>query len=389
MVLAGRAAEARYAAIVMDAESGQVLYEINADTRNHPASLTKMLTLYLLFEAIENGSIEPDQKLTVSRRAAGMPRSKLGLKRGQTISVNDAILALVTKSANDVAVVVAETLGGTEVKFAQMMTKKAKALGMKNSSFRNASGLYNRRQLSSARDMAILARALMRDFPEHYKAFSVRKFTYAGRTHRNHNNLLRNYKGTDGLKTGYIRAAGYNLAASAKRDGRRLVAVVFGGRSARSRDRQVAKLLNRGFAKLSDPIYLPTGGMVKNDIAPPPAKPLEVAADATQQHQDLVAKASSYDGKQTWGVQVGAFYSYGSAKKAAKAAVDRLPDLLAQASLAITNVNGQRGKIHRARLVGMSQGSARSACQRLQALHADCLVVRDVSGVEIAQNAGS
>ncbi len=389
LALAGRSAEARYAAIVMDAESGQVLYEINADTRNHPASLTKMMTLYMLFEALEEGRVKPGQKLTASRRAAGMPRSKLGLKRGKTISVDDAILALITKSANDVAVVIAETLGGSEVKFAQMMSRKAKELGMRSTSFRNASGLYNRRQLSTARDMATLARALMRDFPERYKSFSVRKFTFAGRTHRNHNSLLRNYKGADGLKTGYIRAAGYNLAASAKRDGRRLVAVLFGGRSARSRDRQVAKLLNRGFAKLSDPIYLPTGGMVKNEISPPPAKPLEVAADATRQREDIIAKASSYDGQKTWGVQVGAFYSYGSAKKAAKAAVDRIPDLLAQASLAITNVKGQRGKIHRARLVGMSQGSARSVCQRLQELHTDCLVVRDRSGVKIAQNAGS
>ena len=185
-----------------------------------------------------------------------MPNSKLGLKRGETISVDDAVLALVTKSANDVAVVIAETLAPTESEFAQMMTKKAKALGMNRTSFRNASGLYNRRQLSTARDMAILAQALIRDFPERYKSFSARSFSHNGRVYRNHNKLLRSYQGADGLKTGYIRAAGYNLAASARRDGHRLIAVLFGGRSAKKRDRQVARLLDRGFSKLTDPIYL-------------------------------------------------------------------------------------------------------------------------------------
>jgi D-alanyl-D-alanine carboxypeptidase len=240
-------AQARYAALVIDADSGRVLYEVNADTRNYPASLTKMMTLYLLFEALEEGRLTADQPLTVSRRAAGMPASKLGLKRGQSIRVEDAILVLVTKSANDVAVVVAEAIAGKETQFARLMTRKAKALGMTRTNFRNASGLYHRSQLSTARDMAILAQALMRDFPARYKTFSTRSFTYNGRSYRNHNKLLRNYKGTDGLKTGYIAASGYNLAASAKRDGHRVIAVVFGGKTARSRDRQVAKLLDRGF----------------------------------------------------------------------------------------------------------------------------------------------
>ncbi|MEE8227538.1 MAG: D-alanyl-D-alanine carboxypeptidase family protein, partial [Kiloniellales bacterium] len=265
-------AQARYAALVIDADSGRVLYEVNADTRNYPASLTKMMTLYLLFEALEEGRLTADQPLTVSRRAAGMPASKLGLKRGQSIRVEDAILVLVTKSANDVAVVVAEALAGKETQFARLMTRKAKALGMTRTNFRNASGLYHRSQLSTARDMAILAQALMRDFPARYKAFSTRSFTYNGRSYRNHNKLLRTYKGTDGLKTGYIAASGYNLAASAKRDGHRVIAVVFGGKTARSRDRQVAKLLDRGFRRLSDPIYLATGGALKHGISPPPAK---------------------------------------------------------------------------------------------------------------------
>ncbi len=388
-VVAAESAEARYAAIVVEFESGEVLHETNADTRNHPASLTKMMTLYMLFEALRDGRVKPDQALKVSRRAAGMPNSKLGLKQGETISVDDAILALVTKSANDVAVVIAESLAESEIEFAQKMTAKAKALGMTRTSFRNASGLYNRGQLSTARDMATLARALIRDFPERYPSFATRKFRFNGRVYRNHNTLLRNYAGADGMKTGYIRASGYNLAASARRDGTRLVAVLFGGKSSKRRDRQVASLLDRGFRKLSDPIYLPTGGMVKQDILPPAEKPQVLAAAALQRREAVAAQARAFDVERIWGVQVGAFYSYGPAKKAAEAAAGRLPDLFADASIAITNVKGQNGKIYRARLLGMSEGHARTTCQRLKALRTDCLVVRDRTGLKLAHNVGS
>ncbi len=388
-VVAAESAEARYAAIVVEFESGEVLHETNADTRNHPASLTKMMTLYMLFEALRDGRVKPDQALKVSRRAAGMPNSKLGLKQGETISVDDAILALVTKSANDVAVVIAESLAESEIEFAQKMTAKAKALGMTRTSFRNASGLYNRGQLSTARDMATLARALIRDFPERYPSFATRKFRFNGRVYRNHNTLLRNYAGADGMKTGYIRASGYNLAASARRDGTRLVAVLFGGKSSKRRDRQVASLLDRGFGKLSDPIYLPTGGMVKQDILPPAEKPQVLAAAALQRREAVAAQARAFDVERIWGVQVGAFYSYGPAKKAAEAAAGRLPDMFADASIAITNVKGQNGKIYRARLLGMSEGHARTTCQRLKALRTDCLVVRDRTGLKLAHNVGS
>ena len=382
-------AQARYAALVIDADSGRVLYEVNADTRNYPASLTKMMTLYLLFEALEEGRLTADQPLTVSRRAAGMPASKLGLKRGQSIRVEDAILVLVTKSANDVAVVVAEALAGKETEFARLMTRKAKALGMTRTNFRNASGLYHRSQLSTARDMAILAQALMRDFPARYKSFSTRSFTYNGRSYRNHNKLLRTYKGTDGLKTGYIAASGYNLAASAKRDGHRVIAVVFGGKTARSRDRQVAKLLDRGFRRLSDPIYLATGGALKHGISPPPAKPLALAAAQSRQQKAAIAQLRPASGGPGWGVQVGAFYSYDPAKKAAEIAMARVPDLLSSARVAITHISGQRGKIYRARLFDMSEGRARKACQRLTSLKNDCLVIQDPDRVKLAQSAAN
>ena len=241
--------EAKYASIVIDFDSGQVLHEENADTRNYPASLTKMMTLYMLFEALAEGRVSMSTKMPVSARAAGMTPTKLGLPRGSSIAVEKAILALAVKSANDVATVVAEHLGGTEIEFARMMTEKARAIGMTNTTFRNASGLPNRGQLSTARDMARLSIALIKHYPQYYSYFANKSFTHNGRTYSGHNNLLDDYEGTDGIKTGYIRASGFNLAASVVRDGRRLIAVVFGGRTARTRDAHMVKLLDRGYIR--------------------------------------------------------------------------------------------------------------------------------------------
>ena len=251
-VFAAETAQARYASIVVDAETGEVLRSRNADIRRYPASLTKMMTLYLLFEAIDVGRLSLDSKLKVSKRAAGQPPSKLGLRAGSTIRVEDAIKALVVKSANDIAVVVAEALGGTEVEFARKMTRKARALGMSRTSFRNASGLPNRKQRSTARDMSQLARALMRDFPHRYHYFDDSRFRYRGRVHRSPNKLLGRYRGMDGIKTGYIRASGFNLVASAERDGRRVIAVVFGGKTSRSRNNHMANLLDLGFTRIAE-----------------------------------------------------------------------------------------------------------------------------------------
>ena len=251
-VFAAEEAHARYASIVIDAETGEVLRSRNADIRRYPASLTKMMTLYLLFEAVDNGKLSLDSKLKVSRRAAGQSPSKLGLRAGSTIRVEDAIKALIVKSANDIAVVVAEALGGTEIEFARKMTRKAKALGMSRTSFRNASGLPNRKQRSTARDMARLAQALMRDFPDRYHYFDDKRFRYRGREHRSPNRLLGRYRGMDGIKTGYIRASGFNLVASAERDGRRVIAVVFGGKTARSRNAHMSNLLDLGFTRIAE-----------------------------------------------------------------------------------------------------------------------------------------
>ncbi|MEE8394076.1 MAG: D-alanyl-D-alanine carboxypeptidase family protein, partial [Rhodospirillales bacterium] len=240
-------AEAKYAAIVIDAETGRVLHNVNADTRNYPASLAKMMTLYLFFEAIEDGRLALDHHLNVSSLSARQPASRLGLKKGQSITVERAILALVTKSANDVAAVVAEALAGSQRDFALKMTATARRLGMSRTTFRNPSGLPHRGQLSTARDMATLARSLIRDFPQYYHYFSARSFSYGGRDHLNHNKLLNTYDGADGIKTGYIRASGFNLVASARRGERRLIGVIFGGKSPGARNRLMAKLLDKGF----------------------------------------------------------------------------------------------------------------------------------------------
>ncbi len=387
--------QARYASIVIDYHTGRVLHETNADTRNYPASLAKMMTLYLAFEALDRGDLKLDQKLKLSRRAACMPASKLGLKRGEGITVKHAILALVTKSANDAAVVMAEALAGKETKFARLMTEKARELGMKRTSFRNASGLPNRRQMSTARDMATLARALIRDFPKKYAYFSTKQFIYKGRKHRNHNRLLKSYSGADGIKTGYIRASGFNLAASVQRNGRRLIAVVFGGKTPRSRDRHITKLLDRGFAKLAtiDPGKVP---------APPPRKPAfaltanfapspEITPEmpapskkAAAQKKPAPPKAPVVEMGSTetpipdpsWGIQVGAYYHYKPAKKAAVAATERLPGLLENSRVTITHIKGQRGRIYRSRLVGLNEAKARTACRRLEKAKIDCLVIR-------------
>lgn len=250
VLLNADAAEARrYASIVIDASNGQVLHADNPDRKAYPASLTKIMTLYMVFEALESGKLTMNSKLKVSKRAARMPPSKLGLRSGQTIKVRDAVMALVTKSANDVAVVVAEAIGGTESNFARMMTREARSIGMSRTTFRNASGLPNTKQLSTARDMSKLARVVMRKFPKYYTLFSTTTFTYKGRKYGNHNKLLKGFWGTDGIKTGYTHASGFNLVASTMRNNRRLIGVVFGGKTGRSRDKHMKKLLANAFKK--------------------------------------------------------------------------------------------------------------------------------------------
>src|SRR5213080_4389847 len=226
-------------------KSGFVLHEVSADEPRHPASLTKIMTLYLLFEHLEGGKLTLDTPLPISSRAAMQNPTKLGLKANQTITVEDAIKGLVTKSANDAAVVVAEALGGSEAEFAKLMTLKARMLGMTSTTYVNASGLPAEEQITTARDQAILGRAIQHRFPRYYRYFATPSFQYRGREMRNHNGLLGNVKGVDGIKTGYTDASGYNLVSSVQRDERQIVAVVLGGKSNGARDTRMRELIEK------------------------------------------------------------------------------------------------------------------------------------------------
>jgi len=241
----------KYAAIVIDANNGKLLYQENANARRFPASLTKMMTLYLLFEAMQAGRIAPETPIPVSKYAAQRPPTKIGFKPGETIAAQAAAKALITRSANDVASAVAEYLGGSEKQFAKNMTAKARQLGMLNTNFANASGLPDNQNYSTARDMAILSLALREHFPQYYHLFNISSFSYRGQTINSHNRLVRNMKGVDGIKTGFISASGFNVATSMRSEGKSLVAVVMGGRSAASRDEHMRSLLNRSLTKAS------------------------------------------------------------------------------------------------------------------------------------------
>ncbi len=239
----------KHAAIVVDGNTGRVIYAYNATAERYPASLTKMMTLYLMFEAMQQGRMSLDTQIPISSNAARRPPSKLGFRAGDSINAESAIMALVVKSANDVATAVAEYLGGTEERFAEMMTAKARALGMNRTRFSNASGLPDDAQVTTAEDMARLGISLRRDFPQYYSYFGKRVFAYRGKTIKGHNKILETIRGANGIKTGYIRASGYNLAASVDQDGKRVIAVVMGGETADSRNAYMEDLVKRYLPK--------------------------------------------------------------------------------------------------------------------------------------------
>ena len=263
------------ASIVVDANSGAVMQASNADSPRHPASLTKIMTLYLLFERLEAGSIKLSSELPVSPHAAAQAPSKLGLKPGETIRVETAIRAIVTKSANDVAAIVAEALGGDESNFARQMTTKARALGMKSTTYRNASGLPDDQQITTARDQAILGRAIQDRFPNQYRYFGTRTFEFRGKSMRNHNHLLGRVEGVDGIKTGYIHASGFNIVTSVRRGHRHIVAVVFGGRTANARDARVHSLINNN---INIAAVKRTAPPLTEGVATAEARPKEIKA---------------------------------------------------------------------------------------------------------------
>jgi len=258
-----------YAAIVVDANSGRVLHASSPDSLRHPASITKIMTLYVLFEQLEVGKLRLDSRLPVSAHAAAQEPSKLGLEPGQTIATEDAVKAVVTKSANDVAVVIAEAIAGNEEDFARLMTRKAHALGMTRTVYTNASGLPDDEQVTTARDQALLGRAIQDRFPRYYRYFATSSFHFHGMDIRNHNHLLGRIQGIDGIKTGYTRASGFNLVSSVRRGGRHVVAVVFGGSSSSARDARMRDLIEQHIAEASPQRAVP---MIAEAIESEPAR---------------------------------------------------------------------------------------------------------------------
>lgn len=400
----------RYAAIVVDATSGEVLFARRADSPRYPASITKVMTLYLVFEALRDGRLSLEDRITISPRAASQPPSKLGLAAGQTISVDDAIRALAVRSANDIAVALAEHVGGSEARFTAQMTLRARELGMTESRFVNANGLPDSRQISSARDLAVLSRAVMRDFPQFYHYFGTRQWTYGGRTYNNTNGLLHSGEGYDGIKTGYTNASGYNLAASQVRDGKRLITVVLGGRTSRTRNDHVDELTRTGFEvfrrrEAGEPIQIaqtffesrgyglpsqPAGPVAYASLNATAATAPEPLPEPEAPRAVLTAAAAPADltevlnrtAGQTvesrpqpsgrWQVQVGAFRDQSVAESWLTEVGRRFRAQFREAEGAVQSAAGW----YRARYTGLTQEAAEAACLAMTERNVSCLVLR-------------
>ncbi len=385
---------APYSALVIDANTGKVLHARNADSRRYPASLTKIMTLYVLFDFLKDKKVGLNSRFTVSAHAAAQAPSKIGVKPGDTIMVIDAIRALVTKSANDVAVVVAENLGGSEENFARMMTATARGIGMTQTTFRNASGLPDDEQVTTARDMATLGRRMMRDYPNYYDFFATKYFSYGGNRYRNHNKLLFNYQGTDGIKTGYTRGSGFNLVASVQRNDKHLIGVVMGGRTGAKRDAQMRRLLDRAFPQAVASRSIPTVPVplrnprtepeqavaVANTAAVPSFVPFqqkpEPEATAPQQIEEGDTEATSSAGLPPFYVQVGAYASQADADRRLTEVGAKAASLLqGRQPLTLSFSDGGR-PLYRARFAGFTESDAREACAQLKRLDIVCIVMR-------------
>ncbi len=414
--------------------SGDVLFERYPDAKRYPASLTKMMTLYLLFDELEAGRLTLDSELTVSAQAAGQPPSKLGVVSGSKIDVETAIEALVVKSANDVAVTVAEGISGSEWKFAQAMTTKAQALGMRNTTFKNASGLPNSRQMTTARDLATLSQRLVQDHPDYFHYFNTLEFAWNGRTYRTHNSLIRTYEGADGLKTGYTQRSGFNLATTAEREGTRLIGVVLGGRSVRTRDAHMKEILTAAFSDVSaNPMLIasmyretPTPRLkptliaelerrnaiptvAGNDalrkeltiaaasfgpIGAPAVAPIDnltaliAAANDLNDYErtrlstlmpgDEMQGEGDFDDLSQWSVQIGAYTSKDMAQKELEAAAIAA-ELVERSRTVDPMPKGDGTTLFRARFTHLTESDAATTCDRIRAAQLSCFTVQDAA----------
>ena len=415
----------KYAAFVMDSDSGDVLFSRYADSKRYPASLTKMMTLYLLFEELEAGRLTLSSEFTVSARAAAQPASKLGLKVGDKISVEDAIKAIVVNSANDVAVVIAEGLSGSEWRFARKMTAEARTLGMRHTQYRNASGLPNSRQTTTARDLAILSQRLIQDFPQYFYFFDTLSFTWNARTYQTHNRVVKTFDGADGLKTGYTSRSGFNLATTAQRDGVRLIGIVLGGRSVRTRDNHMKKILRKAFSDIkAKPTLI---AALHRETPTPRMKPTLIAALAAQNSAPtiagneamrgeikiaaaslgptagdgisaLIAAADSDDFNEfervklsavddpvgegdiaddmLWSVQIGAFTTKSMAQRELETAA--IAAELSDRSRIVSPTTREDGAtLYRARFTNLNEDDAVAACNQIKAAHLACFAMSE------------
>lgn len=395
----------KYAALVMDMETGKVLYSRKADRQRFPASLTKLMTLYMTFEAVENGKLTLNTKLKASRHARRQKRGavKLGLKPGDTITVDQAIKALITRSSNDVAVVLAEAIGGTEYSFATMMTEKARQLGMKRTRFRNASGMPNKKQTTTARDMGLLTQKLYKDFPQYFHYFSVQKFRWKGKTYHSTNKFSKTYSGSIGMKTGYINASGFNLVTVVRRNGYRLVGVVLGARTSNTRTVEMKRIMDKTFVRLNNhPELLPQYAQVPKPMPKPDqSNPVNIARilppDRGDKLRSLKTRRSPTTGlpqltftenekaepvkpdqtRAMWGIQIGAFARAEKARETIDAAIAAAPeDLTLEQSTIVPKKKGTV-TLYRARFGPIAQSDAQAICDVLKAQEISCFTVHD------------
>ena len=339
---------AKKAAIVIDFDTKEVLFEVNANTKNYPASLTKIMTLYIVFDYLKKGKLTNQTMLKVSRVAASRSPSKLYLEENSSIKVEDAIKALIIKSANDVATVVAENISGTEREFAKLMTNYANKLGMEDTTFKNASGLPNRAQLTTARDISILSHALITNFPEYYKLFIKEKFSYNGKTYKTHNKLMLSYSGADGIKTGYTKASGFQLAFSAVRDNKRLIGVIFGGDTGKQRDRSLKIIMDKEFGEL---------GINNNETK-----------------TKVIKKETTKINTNSYSIVVGTFKYRKNAKKQIKIIKSKYPKTTnnKKSNIVLIKVSGKQ--LYESRFEDFSKKEAYTACKRLKKYNRDCFI---------------
>jgi D-alanyl-D-alanine carboxypeptidase len=375
--LAAAPAAARSVNVLVDAKDGTVLRADGANALWYPASLTKMMTAFMVFEAAKAGQIHLSDKITVSANAAGQSPTKFGFKTGQKITIEQAVTAMIVVSGNDAAVALAEAIGGTEERFAQMMTTTAHRIGMTRSEFRNASGLPNAGQVTTARDMAELAMHILESYPEHYHFFGKRSVTIAGRTQPSVNGILSSYQGADGMKTGFTCGSGYNLVASAKRNGRRLIGVVLGGSSRGERAALMTQLLNAGFQqgsaerpKLRDMAIK----VAAEEQGPPPTllKGGDCDQRVAEDGNSTITTTARISG---WGVVFGAFPQKGQAEKTIAAMKSRLKDTIKKGRPAIIQRTWEGLTRYSALLVGLDQAEAGRACKKVWAENGYCLAL--------------